>query len=60
MGILVKWTSKQVEIVMAFIQAPIEMDMYMDLPAGIVTKCVDSKSYIFKLPKNLYGPKQAG
>ena len=45
---------------MAYIQAPIKMDMYMELPAGIETKHGDSKSHVLKLLKNIYDQKQAG
>jgi hypothetical protein len=45
---------------MAYPQAPIEMDMYMELPTGIHTKQGDSKDHILKLLANIYGQKQAG
>ncbi len=34
-GILFSWSLWQVDFVMAYPQAPIEMDMYMELPQGI-------------------------
>ena len=52
--------SKQIDFVMAYPQAPIEMDMFMELPTGIVTKFGNSKDYVLKLLRNLYGQKQAG
>ncbi len=45
---------------MAYPQAPIEMDMYMEHPTGIHTKHGDSKDHILKLLANIYGQKQAG
>jgi len=45
---------------MAYPQAPIEMDMYMELPQGIVVKGADSKQHVLKLLANIYGQKQAG
>jgi hypothetical protein len=45
---------------MAYPQAPIEMDIYMELPQGIQTKHGNSKEYVLKLEKNIYGQKQAG
>jgi hypothetical protein len=45
---------------MAYPQAPIEMDMYMELPTGIHTKHRNSKDRILKLLANIYGQKQAG
>ncbi len=45
---------------MAYLQAPIKMDMYMDLPTGIVVKGGNSTDHVLKLLRNLYGQKQAG
>jgi hypothetical protein len=45
---------------MAYPQAPIEMDMYMELPAGIHTKHRNSKDHVLKLLTNIYGQEQAG
>jgi hypothetical protein len=45
---------------MAYSQAPIEMDMYMELPTGIPTKHMNSKDHVLKLLANIYKQKQAG
>jgi hypothetical protein len=45
---------------MAYPQAPIEMDMYMEIPQGIHLKNGNSKDHILKLLANLYGQKQEG
>jgi hypothetical protein len=45
---------------MAYPQAPIGMDIYMELPQGIQTKHGNSKEYVLKLENNIYGQKQAG
>jgi hypothetical protein len=45
---------------MACPQAPIEMDIYMELPQGIQTAQRNSKNHMLKLEKNIYGQKQAG
>jgi hypothetical protein len=45
---------------MVYLQAPIDMDIYMELPQGIQTKHGSSKEYVLKLEKNIYGQKQAG
>jgi len=45
---------------MAHHQAPIECDMYMELPQGIQVSEGDSSDYVLKLLKNIYGQKQAG
>ena len=39
--------------VMAYTQAPIKIDMYMERPPGIETKHGDSKSHVLKLLKSL-------
>jgi hypothetical protein len=45
---------------MAYPQAPIETDIYMELPQGIQTATGNSKDHMLKLLKNIYGQKQAG
>jgi hypothetical protein len=45
---------------MAYPQAPIEMDMYIEIPQGIHLKNGNSKDHVLKLLANLYGQKQAG
>jgi hypothetical protein len=59
-GILFSWSLQQVDFVMAYRQAPIKMDMYIELPQGINIKNGNSKNHVFKLLANLYGQKQAG
>jgi hypothetical protein len=45
---------------MAYPQAPVEMNIYMELPQGIQTKHGNFKEHVLKLEKNIYGLKQAG
>jgi hypothetical protein len=45
---------------MAYPQAPIEEDIYMELPQGIKTATGNSKDHVLKLLKIMYGQKQAG
>ncbi len=45
---------------MAYPQAPIKMDMYMELPDGILLKEGNQQGHVLKLLTNLYGQKQAG
>jgi hypothetical protein len=59
-GIIFSWPLCQVDFVMAYPQAPIEMDIYMELPQGIQVAIGNSKDHILKLCKNIYGQKQAG
>ncbi len=58
---LIHWALlHQFDFIMAYPQASIEMDMYMELPTGINTKHRNSKDHVFKLLANIYGQKQAG
>jgi hypothetical protein len=59
-GIIFCWALRQVDFVMAYPQANIDMDIYMELPQGIQTKHGNSKEHVSKLEKNIYGQKQAG
>ncbi len=59
-GIVFGWTIKQIDFIMAYPQAPIECDLYMDLSHGISVKGTRSHDYALKLIKNLYGQKQGG
>jgi len=59
-SILFNRAMRQIDFIMAFPQAPIEMDMYMELPKGIETKHGNSKDHVLKLLQNIYGQKQAG
>jgi hypothetical protein len=52
-GILFHWALCQVDSVMAYPQAPIEMDMYMEIPTGIHTKHGNSKDRVLKLLTNI-------
>ncbi|KAL7485605.1 hypothetical protein ACHAW6_011196 [Cyclotella cf. meneghiniana] len=45
---------------MTYTQAPIEMDLYMEIPHGIETTEGNRKDYVLQLPANIYGQKQAG
>ncbi len=59
-GIIFCWALWQVDFVMVYPQAPVEMDIYMELPQGIKTATRDSMDHTLKLLKNIYGQKQAG
>jgi len=46
---------------MAYTQAPVERELYMEIPKGVtVTGGLDRSKYALRLVKNLYGQKQAG
>jgi hypothetical protein len=60
-GILFLWALRQVDFVMAYPQAPIEEDIYMENPQEVIkTAKGRSKDMVLKLLKNIYGQKQAG
>jgi hypothetical protein len=59
-GIIFYWVLWQVDFVMAYPQAPVETEIYIELPQGIKTANRDSKDHVLKLLKNIYGQKQAG
>jgi hypothetical protein len=53
------WQSRQVDFVLAFPQADIECEMFMEVPQGFNVDGNRSDSCL-RLQKNLYGQKQAG
>ena len=60
-SLLKGWHTRQLDFVLAYTQADVETDLYMEIPKGFqVTGDVDRKAYALKLIKNLYGQKQAG
>lgn len=52
---------QQIDFMQAYTQAPVEHDIYMELPQGIETKHRNSKNYVcvLKLLMNMYSQKQA-
>jgi hypothetical protein len=58
--ILFQWSLRQVDFIMAYPQAPIEMNIYVELSQGIETAKGNSEDYVLKLLMNIYGQKQAG
>ncbi len=56
-GIIFCWALQQVDLVMAYLQAPIKMDIYMELPQGIQTKHENYKDHVLKLEKKYLQPK---
>ena len=53
--------SKSIDFVLAFPQADLDVNIWMELPMGIVVGLHESEScgYVLKLKKSLYGLKQA-
>jgi hypothetical protein len=56
---LKKWKTKQMDFVLAFPQAPVETDLYMEIPTGFGMKS-GKENKVLKLKNHLYGQKQAG
>jgi Reverse transcriptase (RNA-dependent DNA polymerase) len=55
-----KWTTKQLDFVQAFLQAPVEQELYIDIPKGCIINGKNTKDYVLRVLKNIYGKKQAG
>jgi hypothetical protein len=63
-SVLHNWYRHQLDFVLAYTQAPVECELYMEIPKGVTVtsepyKCKRCK-YAQRLIKNLYGQKQAG
>jgi Reverse transcriptase (RNA-dependent DNA polymerase) len=54
-----KWSVRQLDFVQAFPQAPIQQEMYMEVPKGFNVQG-SRTTHVLKLLKNIYGQKQAG
>ncbi len=53
------WSTKQLDFVQAYPQAPVETELYMEIPKGFQVG-EDKNKYVLKLIRNIYGQKQAG
>ncbi len=53
------WKTKQLDFVQAYPQAPVETDIYIDIPKGCSVEG-DRDKWALKLINNIYGQKQAG
>jgi len=54
------WHARQLDFLLAYPQADVDRDMYIEIPRGIEVPGADRKDYCLKLIKNLYGQRQAG
>jgi Reverse transcriptase (RNA-dependent DNA polymerase) len=54
------WTSRQIDFILAFPQADIECDMYIEIPIGFKVEGISRKTHVLRLKRNLYGQRQAG
>jgi hypothetical protein len=60
LSLLSGWKTKQVDFVLAYPQAPIEFNMFMNLPKGIQMSNGNRNTHVLKVLNNLCGQKQAG
>ena len=60
LAIVTKRVLRQIDFVMAYTQAPIETDLFMEIPYGIETTKGNTHDYVLQLLANIYGQKQAG
>ena len=57
------WHTVQLDYVHAYPQAPVEREIYMEIPAGFTTGNDDQepkRDWVLRLNRNVYGQKQAG
>ena len=59
-AVLFKWHTRQIDFVLAYLQADIEIPLYMKVLSGTKVKGKKGKRAVLKLRKNIYGQKQAG
>ena len=60
LSIINKWHSKQIDFTLAYPQADVECDLYIELPKGFMIEGDTNKEYCLQIIKNIYGQKQAG
>jgi len=51
------WHTTQIDYVLAFPQAPVERDIYMEIPKGFKVKGANQRDYVFKIHRNIYSQK---
>ena len=55
------WHSRQLDFILAYLQADVDGDIYIKLPKGFkIWEKHPKEGYCLKLLKNIYGLKQAG
>ena len=60
LSILLVWHSRQLNFIMAYLQVPTEIPLYMWLPQGYKRNGMTRKTRALMLIHNMYGQKQAG
>jgi hypothetical protein len=61
-SVLHNWYNKQLDFLLAYTQAPVEREIYMEVPKRVIVMggLNDHSKYTLRLIKHLYGQKQAG
>jgi hypothetical protein len=54
------WHTTQLDYVLAYPQAPVEREIYMEIPKGIDIPGAKRGEHVLKIHRNIYGQKQAG
>jgi hypothetical protein len=54
------WHTRQLDYVLAFLQAPVEKEPFLYIPKGFDMDKCETKSNVLKVHRNIYGQKQAG
>ena len=57
LALLLGWHMRSIDFVMAYTQADVKTDIFMQLPSGTTIQGVDPNKHLLKLQKNLYGLK---
>ena len=52
--------TQHLDYVLAFPQAPVELDLYMKVPKGFEIEGGNEDDYVLKIHQNIYGQKQSG
>ena len=61
MVIVNDWKTKQLDYTLAFPQAPVERELYMQIPKGLTINGVNNPNdQLLQIHQNIYGQKQAG
>jgi hypothetical protein len=60
LSLIYQWKTRQIDFVLAFPQADLECELYMELPRGLIFEGCHRDTYCLKLLKNLYSQTQAG
>ena len=57
MALMLGWHVRSINFVMAYTQADVKTEIFMQLPAGTMIHGMDPNKHLLKLQKNLYGLK---